>query len=153
MRVVLLGTPGAGNGTQAAKELGTATGLDAAEIMQRGELVPDNLIVSLAADRVDQRDAANCFVLDGFPRTLAQAEARLASLILSVYSAPLLLLLALLRHADCVAQCPLPRARRKTFARTEFFCLTQSGHRPVKYISSRLAPARARGQRSRAHTA
>jgi adenylate kinase len=95
MRVVLLGPPGAGKGTQAAKivarfgipqfstgdmlrkaaELGAATGLHAGEIMQRGEFVPDNLVVAVVADRVDQPDAANGFVLDGFPRTLAQAEA------------------------------------------------------------------------------
>jgi adenylate kinase len=95
MRVVLLGPPGAGKGTQAAKivagfgipqfstgdmlreavERGAAIGLHAGEIMQRGELVPDNLVVAVVADRVDQPDAANGFVLDGFPRTLAQAEA------------------------------------------------------------------------------
>jgi adenylate kinase len=93
--VVLLGPPGAGKGTQAAKivarfgipqfstgdmlrkavELGAPTGLHVGEIMQRGELVPDNLVVAVVADRVDQPDAVDGFVLDGFPRTLAQAEA------------------------------------------------------------------------------
>jgi adenylate kinase len=95
MRVVLLGPPGAGKGTQAAKivarfgipqfstgdmlrkavELGAPTGLHVGAIMQRGELVPDNLVVAVVADRVDQPDAVDGFVLDGFPRTLAQAEA------------------------------------------------------------------------------
>jgi adenylate kinase len=95
MRLILLGPPGAGKGTQAerivagfgipqlstgdmlreAVELGTKTGLHAKEIMERGDLVPDDLVVSVVADRLDHPDAANGFILDGFPRTLAQAEA------------------------------------------------------------------------------
>jgi adenylate kinase len=95
MRLILLGPPGAGKGTQAerivadfgipqlstgdmlreAVELGTETGLLAKEIMERGDLVPDELVVAVVADRLDKIDAANGFVLDGFPRTLAQAEA------------------------------------------------------------------------------
>jgi adenylate kinase len=95
MRLILLGPPGAGKGTQAAKivaafgipqlstgdmlreavAMGTKTGLQAKEIMDRGELVPDDVVVAVVADRVDRPDAANGFVLDGFPRTLAQAEA------------------------------------------------------------------------------
>jgi adenylate kinase len=95
MRLVLLGPPGAGKGTQAerivagfgipqlstgdmlreAVELGTKTGVHAKEIMERGDLVPDDLVVSVVADRLDHPDAANGFILDGFPRTLAQAEA------------------------------------------------------------------------------
>jgi adenylate kinase len=91
----MLGPPGAGKGTQAAKiaagfgipqlstgdmlreavALGTSTGLHAKEIMERGDLVPDDLVVAVVADRLDEPDAANGFVLDGFPRTLAQAEA------------------------------------------------------------------------------
>ena len=91
----MLGPPGAGKGTQAAKiaagfgipqlstgdilreavKLGTKTGLQAKEIMDRGDLVPDDLVVAVVADRLDEPDAANGFVLDGFPRTLAQAEA------------------------------------------------------------------------------
>jgi adenylate kinase len=95
MRLIVLGPPGAGKGTQAAKIVagfgipqlstgdilraavaaGTATGLHAKEIMERGDLVPDALVVAVVADRLDEPDAANGFVLDGFPRTLAQAEA------------------------------------------------------------------------------
>jgi adenylate kinase len=95
MRLILSGPPGAGKGTQAerivagfgipqlstgdmlreAVELGTKTGVHAKEIMERGDLVPDDLVVSVVADRLDHPDAANGFILDGFPRTLAQAEA------------------------------------------------------------------------------
>jgi adenylate kinase len=95
MRLILLGPPGAGKGTQAerivadfwipqlstgdmlreALELGTKRRLHAKEIMARGDLVPDELVVAVVADRLDQPDAANGFILDGFPRTLAQAEA------------------------------------------------------------------------------
>jgi adenylate kinase len=91
----MLGPPGAGKGTQAAKIVagfgipqlstgdmlreavasGTKTGLHAKEIMERGDLVPDDMVVAVVADRLDEPDAANGFVLDGFPRTLAQAEA------------------------------------------------------------------------------
>jgi adenylate kinase len=58
-----------------AVKLGTKTGLHTKEIMERGDLVPDDLVVAVVADRLDEPDAANGFVLDGFPRTLAQAEA------------------------------------------------------------------------------
>ena len=95
MRLILLGPPGAGKGTQAAKIVagfgipqlstgdmlreavasGTKTGLLAKEIMQRGDLVPDDLVVAVVADRLDEPDATNGFIFDGFPRTLAQAEA------------------------------------------------------------------------------
>ncbi|WNV11717.1 adenylate kinase [Tardiphaga sp. 709] len=94
MRLVLLGPPGAGKGTQASKlsqlltipqlstgdmlraavSEGTAIGQQAAEIMQRGELVPDQLVVGLIAERIGRSDAARGFILDGFPRTVAQAE-------------------------------------------------------------------------------
>jgi adenylate kinase len=94
MRLVLLGPPGAGKGTQAARlvekyglshlstgemlraaaEAGTPTGLAAKEIMARGDLVPDEVVVKIIEDRIAEKDAANGFVLDGFPRTVAQAQ-------------------------------------------------------------------------------
>ncbi|MFI5013628.1 MAG: adenylate kinase [Hyphomicrobiales bacterium] len=95
MRLVLIGPPGAGKGTQAARLVekfgllhlstgemlraavaaGTPTGLAAKEIMARGELVPDDVVVKIIEDRIARRDAAKGFVLDGFPRTVAQAQA------------------------------------------------------------------------------
>ena len=95
MRLVLLGPPGAGKGTQATRiakrfciphlstgdmlreavDSGTPLGLRAKNIMARGELVPDEVVIAVVADRIDHGDAANGFVLDGFPRTVRQAEA------------------------------------------------------------------------------
>lgn len=95
MRVVLLGPPGSGKGTQAARlgehwgvphistgdafrqavAEGTPLGRLAQEYMQRGELVPDQVVNGVVAARLDREDCAGGFVLDGYPRTVAQAEA------------------------------------------------------------------------------
>ena len=93
--IVLLGAPGAGKGTQAAlisKEYniphistgailrkhiqeGTELGLEAKTFIDKGNLVPDSLVINIVADRLSQDDAKNGYILDGFPRTIAQAEA------------------------------------------------------------------------------
>lgn len=95
MKIIMLGAPGAGKGTQAlmiAKKYniphistgdifranikeGTELGKKAKSYMDKGELVPDELVVDLIVDRLDKKDAAEGYVLDGFPRTIPQAEA------------------------------------------------------------------------------
>ena len=94
LRTILLGPPGAGKGTQAAKivekykiphistgdifreniKQGTELGKKAQEYMNKGELVPDSLVVEIATDRLTKDDCKNGFLLDGFPRTVYQAE-------------------------------------------------------------------------------
>ncbi len=95
MRVVFLGPPGAGKGTQArqfaaergipliatgdilreAAASGSRLGLEAKRDMDQGALVPDEVVIGLVAERIDHAEASNAFLLDGFPRTVAQAEA------------------------------------------------------------------------------
>ena len=95
MKIIMLGAPGAGKGTQAKRiaekysiphistgdifraniKNGTELGKKAKTFMDQGLLVPDELVVDLVVDRVNQEDCANGYVLDGFPRTIPQAEA------------------------------------------------------------------------------
>ena len=95
MKLILLGAPGAGKGTQAdilCKELdiptistgnilraaiknGTPTGMKAKAYMDEGKLVPDDVIIGIITERVAEEDCANGYILDGVPRTIAQAEA------------------------------------------------------------------------------
>ena len=95
MKLILLGAPGAGKGTQAdilCKELdiptistgnilraaiknGTPTGMKAKAFMDEGKLVPDDVIIGIITERVAEEDCANGYILDGVPRTIAQAEA------------------------------------------------------------------------------
>ncbi|MCG6116507.1 MAG: nucleoside monophosphate kinase, partial [Mesorhizobium sp.] len=95
MRLILLGPPGAGKGTQAqrlteaygipqlstgdmlreAVAQGTEVGRKAQALMDAGQLVPDEVVIGIVADRIEQPDARRGFILDGFPRTVAQAVA------------------------------------------------------------------------------
>ena len=95
MKLIMLGAPGAGKGTQARKLMetysipqvstgdmlrqaraqGTDLGLEAARFMEQGHLVPDDVVVGIVAERLKADDMVKGFILDGFPRTLPQAEA------------------------------------------------------------------------------
>jgi adenylate kinase len=117
VRLILLGAPGAGKGTQArllserwhvpqistgdmlreAKRQGTPLGLEAADYMARGALVPDSVVIGLVGERLAEPDAKDGFLLDGFPRTVAQAEALGA------------LLVAKGLNLDAVVQIDVPR--------------------------------------------
>ncbi len=94
MRIILLGEPGAGKGTysgelvkkygipqistgdmlRAAVKAGSPLGRQAQEFMKKGELVPDSVVIELIRERIQQNDAVNGFILDGFPRTVPQAQ-------------------------------------------------------------------------------
>src|SRR5450432_2383040 len=100
MRMILVGPPGAGKGTQAArlvdslriphissgdmlraaKKEGTELGKEAARFMDLGQLVPDAVVIGMILERIAKPDCANGFMLDGFPRTVPQAEALDAAL-------------------------------------------------------------------------
>lgn len=95
MKMIFLGPPGAGKGTQAARieaayeipqlstgdmlraavAAGTETGRQAKDIMARGDLVPDDVVVGIISERIQAADCANGFILDGFPRNVSQARA------------------------------------------------------------------------------
>ena len=95
MKLILLGAPGAGKGTQAEKivekygipavstgniiraalKAGTEMGLKAKSFMDAGQLVPDDVVIGIIKDRLKEKDCENGFILDGFPRTISQAQA------------------------------------------------------------------------------
>ena len=95
MKLIMLGAPGAGKGTQAAElkeklsipaistgaiirnaiKSGTQVGIEAKEYIDNGQLVPDDVVIRLLDDRISMPDCVNGFILDGFPRTIAQAKA------------------------------------------------------------------------------
>ena len=128
-RIVLLGPPGAGKGTQAtaiveakgvphistgdmlraAVKAGTPIGKKAKAVMDAGELVSDEIVIGIAEERLGQPDAKQGFLLDGFPRTLAQAEA--LERLLAKLGTPLDCCLALTVDNEAVVQRLLKRAQ------------------------------------------
>ena len=128
VRILLLGAPGAGKGTQAqilidrlqvphistgdmlraAVKAGTPIGLQAKKVMDAGELVGDDIVIGIAEERLGEGDAKKGFILDGFPRTLAQAEA--LDGILAKLGTPLECCLALTVDEEAVVQRLLKRA-------------------------------------------
>lgn len=128
-RIVLLGPPGAGKGTQAtaivdaqgiphistgdmlraAVRAGTPIGKKAKAVMDAGELVSDEIVIGIAEERLGQADAKSGFLLDGFPRTLAQAEA--LERLLGKLGTPLDCCLALTVDNEAVVQRLLKRAQ------------------------------------------
>ena len=100
MKLIMLGAPGAGKGTQAKKiaekyqiphistgdifraniKAGTELGMKAKSFMDQGQLVPDEVTIGMLLDRISQDDSKNGYVLDGFPRTIPQAESLTAAL-------------------------------------------------------------------------
>ena len=122
MRIVLLGAPGSGKGTQAtiltekfqvphistgvllrqAVQDQTELGQKAAAIMDRGELVPDDLMLALIKERLSQDDAKSGFILDGYPRNLSQAEA--LDVVLNSLSAPVAHALLIQVYVDKVVE-------------------------------------------------
>ena len=129
MRIVLLGPPGAGKGTQAtaivdekgiphvstgemlraAVKAGTPTGKKAKAVMDAGELVSDEIVIGIAEDRLGQADAKTGFLLDGFPRTLGQAEA--LECLLAKLATPLDCCMALTVDNEAVVARLLERAK------------------------------------------
>ena len=127
-RILLLGAPGAGKGTQAALLVerleiphistgdmlraavaaGSPIGLEAKAVMESGKLVGDEIVIAIAEERLGQEDARRGFVLDGFPRTLAQAEALDATLM--KLGTPLECCLAVTVDTEAVVQRLLKRA-------------------------------------------
>ena len=128
MRMLIMGPPGAGKGTQGAeiaKEFGiaeistgaifrsnvadkTELGLQVAAIMEKGEYVPDEVTIKLVEDRLSQPDVENGFLLDGFPRTVAQAES--LDEFLTEQGRPLDAVLSLVVDGDVLVQRMMKRA-------------------------------------------
>ena len=127
-RILLLGAPGAGKGTQAkrlvqklgathvstgemlraAVAAGSEIGKQVEAVMERGDLVSDDIVVAVARERLNQPDAASGFVLDGFPRTVAQAEA--LDVILNEAGTPLERCIALEADEEAIVERLLKRA-------------------------------------------